>query len=338
MSDDDPIDQLPRGIALAWGVAAAPQRGPKREMSVERIVDAAIEIADQEGIQAVSMSAVAKRLGYTPMSLYRYVSAKDDLLLLMQEEATGLPPEWGGGSSDWRTRLVELYDAQTEIYRRQPWLLSLPIMGSPVTPNSSAWLDASLEALAATPLTEEEAVAAALLVTGLARWKGTIHAGYTEKRRVSGMTDTELAAHESQLFDTVITLDAYPSLRRAIDAGVFVSESDPFDFGFVRSLDGLTDYIETVSRARGADVESATSSKPRTGDGGQEGAETCPPKSLGGGDEKPAIADDDPDVLADRKHREALKAVRQAQKVLAEARKRERQTLREAKERIAKRR
>lgn len=88
MSEDT---ELPRGIALAWGVAANPQRGPKREMSVERIVEAAVELADAEGIGAVSMAAVAKKLGFTPMSLYRYVSAKDDLLLLMQEEATGMP-------------------------------------------------------------------------------------------------------------------------------------------------------------------------------------------------------------------------------------------------------
>ena len=71
--------ELPRGVALAWGIAASPQRGPKREMSVERIVEAAVEIADAEGLGAVSMAAVAARLGYTPMSLYRYVTAKDDL-------------------------------------------------------------------------------------------------------------------------------------------------------------------------------------------------------------------------------------------------------------------
>ena len=124
MSTDDPIEQLPSGIALAWGVAATPQRGPKREMSVEKIVDAAIELADREGIQAVSMSAVAKRLGYTPMSLYRYVSSKDDLLLLMQEEATGLPPEAGEDSPGWRTRLRELYEAASQVYVSQPWLLS----------------------------------------------------------------------------------------------------------------------------------------------------------------------------------------------------------------------
>src|SRR5699024_12681210 len=106
MNTDDPIEQLPSGIALAWGVAATPQRGPKREMSVEKIVDAAIEIADTEGIQAVSMSAVAKRLGYTQMSLYRYVSSQDDLLLLLQEAATGLPPVEGDDQPGWRARLA----------------------------------------------------------------------------------------------------------------------------------------------------------------------------------------------------------------------------------------
>ena len=51
--------ELPRGIALAWGIAVDPQRGPKRELSVEKIVDAAIEIADADGLGAVSMSSVA---------------------------------------------------------------------------------------------------------------------------------------------------------------------------------------------------------------------------------------------------------------------------------------
>src|SRR5690242_4367559 len=118
--------ELPRGIALAWGVAANPQRGPKREMSVERIVEAAVELADADGLAAVSMAAVAARLGFTPMSLYRYVTAKDDLILLMQEEATGLPPE-AVREGDWRAQLTALYRAQLDGYLRHPWVLDVPI-------------------------------------------------------------------------------------------------------------------------------------------------------------------------------------------------------------------
>src|SRR6478752_7001251 len=139
--DEEDAD-LPRGIALAWGVAANPQRGPKREMSVERIVEAAVELADAEGLGAVSMAAVAARLGYTPMSLYRYVSAKDDLVLLMQEEATGLPPATVAEHDTWRGRLEALYGELVQGYLRHPWVLDVPINGSPTTPNSAAWMDA----------------------------------------------------------------------------------------------------------------------------------------------------------------------------------------------------
>jgi AcrR family transcriptional regulator len=332
MSTDDPIEQLPSGIALAWGVAATPQRGPKREMSVEKIVDAAIELADREGIQAVSMSAVAKRLGYTPMSLYRYVSSKDDLLLLMQEEATGLPPEAGEDSPGWRTRLRELYEAASQVYVSQPWLLSLPITGSPITPNSSAWLEAGLAALAETCLTQDERIAASLLVTGAARWKGLVMAGYEEESRTSGLSAEEVAAREARLFDAVITVDGYPSLRRAIDAGVFTSESDPFDFGFERGLDGLEAYIDRVARERSGALTDPPAEDPASQGGRGSGS------SSDDAEDSSVISDDDPDVVADKKFREAQKAVKQAQKVLAEARKRERQTLREAKERVAKRR
>ncbi len=59
---DEDIPPISRGIALAWGIAEAPQRGPKREMSIERIVEAAMEIADADGITAVSMG------GWRPVS------------------------------------------------------------------------------------------------------------------------------------------------------------------------------------------------------------------------------------------------------------------------------
>lgn len=298
--------ELPRGIALAWGVAANPQRGPKREMSVEKIVDAAVELADAEGIGAVSMAAVAARLGFTPMSLYRYVTAKDDLLLLMQEEATGLPPQSHLEVDGWRERQLALYEAQIVLYLRHPWMLSLPITGSPITPNSSAWLDAGLACLEDTPLTTEERMAVALAVTGHARWCGIVQAGYTEQSRGTGLTPDEVAAREAALFDRVITAEEFPALRRAIEDDVFTSTADPFRFAVERTLDGVAAYIAGLER-------------------GDAHAETT------------EWVDIDPVELAgDRRLKEAQKAVREAEKMLRAARKIERQTLREARDRLAK--
>jgi AcrR family transcriptional regulator len=298
---------LPRGIALAWGVAANPQRGPKREMSVERIVEAAVEIADADGLGAVSMAAVAARLGFTPMSLYRYVTAKDDLVLLMQEEATGLPSEEASGAGGWREQLTALYGEQVQMYLRHPWVLDIPISGSPVTPNSAAWMDAGLRALSETPLTHDERLAVVLLVTGTSRWTGMVLAGYARTERERGLRGHDITVQEDALYRTLISADAYPELRAAIDAGVFLDESDPFLFSLERSLDGVAAYMDRVLT---------------------EGRAT----------RTPWVQLDDSDILDDKKYREAQKAVRTAEKALRDARKIERQAARDAHERRARQR
>ncbi|WP_109211400.1 MULTISPECIES: TetR/AcrR family transcriptional regulator [Microbacterium] len=301
---DAPEPELPRGIALAWGVAANPQRGPKREMSVERIVEAAVEIADAEGLGAVSMAAVASRLGFTPMSLYRYVSAKDDLILLMQEEATGAPSDATRTAGDWRERLEALFREQLQHYLRHPWVLDIPITGVPATPNSAAWMDAGLSALAETPLSYGERLAVMLLVTGTAHWAGTILAGYSRSEREQGLDGDAIARNEDALFRALITEDAYPDLRAAIEEGVFLEDSDPFTFALERGLDGVAAYIAAVGDA---DRPSA----------------------------RPWLGLDDAEITDDKRFREAQKAVRAAEKALRDARKLERQAAREAHDRRA---
>ena len=296
--------ELPRGIALAWGVAANPQRGPKREMSVERIVDAAVEIADAEGLGAVSMAAVAAKLGFTPMSLYRYVTAKDDLILLMQEEATGLPSEETLTAGDWREGLTALYHQQVQHYMEHPWVLEVPITGSPATPNSAAWMDAGLAALDGTPLSHEERLSVLLLVTGAARWTGIVLAGYQRAERDGGLSGGDITVREDAMYRALITEDAYPHLRAAIDAGVFLDESDPFAFGLERSLDGVAAYMDAVAQGRTPARE-------------------------------PWVRLEDADITDDKKFREARKAVREAEKALRDARKLERVAARDARERRA---
>ena len=302
MTDVEP-PELPRGVALAWGVAAAPQRGPKREMSIEKIVEAAVALADADGLGSVSMAAVAAKLGFTPMSLYRYVSAKDDLLLLMQEEATGIPPEAHREHTGWRARLRALFEAQALIFLRHPGILSLPVAGTQVTPNGSAWLDAALAALDGTPLDGQERLSVALAVSGHARWYGMVLAGYAEQSRTSGLSADEVSAREAEMFDRVIAADAFPHLRRAIDEGVFVAEGDPFRFALERTFDGVEQYIADLA-----------------GDGGARRIETS------------WVEDETAEAADDKRVKEKAKAVAIAEKELREARKVHRQAMREARE------
>ena len=82
---------IPPSIELAWGLRDRGTRGPKRGLTLERIVAAGIEVAARDGLEAVSMAGVAEELGAGTMSLYRYVDSKDELLTLMVDTALGPP-------------------------------------------------------------------------------------------------------------------------------------------------------------------------------------------------------------------------------------------------------
>ena len=225
----DAEPELPRAIALAWGVATAPQRGPKREMSIERIVEAAIEIADASGLGAVSMAAVAARFAMTPMALYRYLSAKEDLLLLMWEYGLGLPPE-RAPDADWRASLWEWARAQTVTFAEHPWMLDVPITGSPITPNALAWSEAGASALDGTPLSGPQKLSVMLSLSGLVRWRAALQ---------RSTTDVPAAVNGDQphVFEALITEADFPAYRAAL-MGI-TADDDGFEFGMSALLDGI---------------------------------------------------------------------------------------------------
>ena len=108
---------------------------------------AAVRLADAEGLEAVSMARVAKELGFTTMSLYRYVTSKEELLQLMwnasAQGAEGL--ELDGAS--WRERLQEWAIVQREMLDRHPWITQMPMASPPLAPNSLTFVERGLEAL-----------------------------------------------------------------------------------------------------------------------------------------------------------------------------------------------
>lgn len=299
-----PEPELPRAIALAWGVAANPQRGPKRELSIERIVEAAIEIADEGGLGSVSMASVASRLGYTPMSLYRYLSAKDDLITLMQEHGIGLPPEEiaeTAAAEGWRAGLRAWAAASVAIYREHPWLLDIPVTGTPATPNNLSWLDTMLELLAGTVLDPRERIAVSLAMLAQVRWQGLVERGYSQEAALRGVAPDDLDHDRAALLRSVVTAEQLPQVHAALQAGVFSPGSDdPFAFGLDRLLDGIEDYLAAAERPG-----------------------------------LPTVAEqEDPAVLEDKRVREARKARQEAEKLLRDARKREREAIKLARERV----
>jgi len=247
MADDTADAPLPRSIALAWGAVPPPQRGPKREFSLEQVLDAAVALADADGIEAVTMPALAQSLGLTAMSLYRYVVSKDTLLLLLQERGMGSPPPAIATAATWRLGLDAYAEASSAVYRRHAWMLDIAITGVATTPNNLAWLEAGLTALAGTPLSRQERVAVVLQVSGHARFRALVERGYAVRADEEREPPAGVMLAEAQLLGRLVSTSQFPELRATLDSGALADDRfDSFDFGLARLLDGVEGYIDSL--------------------------------------------------------------------------------------------
>jgi AcrR family transcriptional regulator len=253
--DDQQPTGLPASIELAWGVRTRPSKGPRPALSLERIVAAAVRVAATDGLQAVSMSRVAADLGVSTMSLYRYVGAKDELLALMADLTFEAPPAPRGPEESWRDGLARWAWTELAVYRRNPWVLRIPISGPPVTPNAIAWLERGLGCLRDTGLREDEKLSVMLLVTGFVRSQAMLQADITAAQ-AAGATppDPEMMGSYGRLLARLTDPERFPALRAVIAAGVFdePDEADyDFRFGLERVLDGIETLIENRRTGRG---------------------------------------------------------------------------------------
>jgi AcrR family transcriptional regulator len=143
-------------IDLLWGRRERGRRGPRPGLSADAIVDAAVRIADAEGLEAISMARVAAKLGFTTMSLYRYVASKDELLQLMfNASALGAESLVLEGDT-WRSRLRAWATIQRDMLDRHPWITQMPMPAPPLAPNSLHFVERGLQAMDGTGLADTE--------------------------------------------------------------------------------------------------------------------------------------------------------------------------------------
>jgi AcrR family transcriptional regulator len=245
--EQDSNGGVPASIAAAWGVRERPTRGPRRGLSLEKIVAAAVKVAGSDGIGAVSMSRVAADLGASTMALYRYVGAKEELLALMMDAPLGPPPQPAEGD-DWRTGLTRWAHTERKILLANPWIVHIPISAQPVTPNQMAWLDAALRCLVGTRLRPAEKMSVVLLVSGFV-WR---EAMLTSDMIAAAKANDALARVPNSAYDSflvsVIDEVRFPALSALIAEGVQDQPWDvdgEFTFGLTRVLDGIEALVRT---------------------------------------------------------------------------------------------
>ncbi|MGC5009819.1 TetR/AcrR family transcriptional regulator [Streptosporangium sp. DT93] len=248
MTDEN---QLPAEVTLLWGLRETVRRGRKPSLTVADITRAAVEVADAEGLAAVSMSRIAAELGNATMALYRYVKSKDELLVLMADAALDGPADLPD-DVDWRTGLAVWVQGVLTVLRRHPWTAQIPISGPPMGPNNLWWFDRALHALAGTDLEEEDKVGVVMglltFVHGELRLSLDLSAGYAENPEAFGR---QYGTTLSQVVDA----RRFPALSRAIDAGVFEGEvlyDEEAEMAFALNLylDGVAAFIEHRTAAR----------------------------------------------------------------------------------------
>ena len=154
-----PEDEGRALVRLLWrsetGEPVRARKGPKQRLTVDEIVDSAIALADAEGLAAVTMRALAGRLGIGPMSVYTYVPTRDVLVALMVD-AVALAQAPVAPSSTVRASLAAAVRARREEYLAHPWLLDAPSWRDVLGPGRLSHYEAQLGLIEELPIGDIE--------------------------------------------------------------------------------------------------------------------------------------------------------------------------------------
>jgi AcrR family transcriptional regulator len=213
---------------------AHPRQEPRIPLSRERILRAAIELADQGGIEALSMRKLGQELGVEAMSLYNHVANKDDLLDGIVEAVTAeidLPPE----GTDWKAAIRHTAIASHEVFLRHRWACNLMMHRPKASTVRMQWMEAVLRTLReagfSADMTHHAYHALDSHITGFTLWQ--VNMPFETKAELVDM---------AQDFMRQIPVDEYPYVIEHAEQHLAPSSPDgatEFEFGLDLILDGL---------------------------------------------------------------------------------------------------
>ncbi|MEV0146808.1 MULTISPECIES: TetR/AcrR family transcriptional regulator [unclassified Nonomuraea] len=198
--------------------------GPKPGLSVGMIVAAAIEVADAEGMAALSMRAVGERLGRTAMALYTYVPSKGELLDLMYDQALAELPTGYDSGAGRRAAVTAWAGDVLALYLRHPWMLQVsqarPVLG----PNEYTMLETLLRILRESGLGRGRARRVVGTLFAFVRGAAGTIAEARQAEAATGVTDerwwrdragllAEVAPDFAERFPAVAWLESEPPAR-----------------------------------------------------------------------------------------------------------------------------
>lgn len=250
-------DDVPDFFRRLWRLPTTPARlGRRSNLDVETVVATAIRLADDGGLDSATLPKVAEELGVTPMSLYRYVGSKHELLQLMLDAASE-PHAASEGSVGWREGMRLWAVDFWELTLRRPWIPRVPIYRSPSGPNQIAWLERGFEQLGGTGLDWGDQLRALTLLSGYVRHSALL-AQELEEGRPRGSSVAEDKDGYARALRGLVTPDHFPrtaemltseALRTTDRSAGFEARAD-FDAGLELVLDGIAAQIARTSESK----------------------------------------------------------------------------------------
>ena len=205
-----------------------------------------MEIADRDGLSALTMQAVSAALGLTTMAVYRYFPSKEALYDAIVDAGMGRPPRPQQPRGTWRDELTQWAHAKRTMLISRPWLAELPFVAAPHGPNWLSWLEAVIDSLSSTSLTGEEKGQVLSIIDGYTRGASDTAISLA-RARTAGVSEQEWAAAVGADLGRAIGDARYPAF-----AAMLTGPTDPhnrtmeesFDFGLQRILDGIQIYVD----------------------------------------------------------------------------------------------
>jgi len=232
---------------VIWARLSGQGRGPVRTLDYAAITAAAIALADEDGVDAVSMRKIAGRMDHSPMSLYRHVGSKDDLTELMYDAVLGELDLAGIPSGNWRADVARLAREIRRLHHAHPWITRFghrPTLG----PNARQFVETGLAGVDGLGLDLDGMLD--LLSTAVQFTRGFVveELGELEAQRRTGL---DLADYQRQTGPFIVQLlqeGQFPYLKRLIIEAEDHPDPDVvFERRLAIVLDGLATRIDRES-------------------------------------------------------------------------------------------
>ena len=240
-------------LDLLWGHAPEAKPGPKPSLSARTVGNAALELADAGGLQALSMRALGARLGVAAMALYRYVPNKDVLLELVLEAAYAQLPDELPAGQDWQARLRIVATDAWDLYLAHPWMLQVSVQRPSLGPHAIRKYERELRSIEPAGLADVEMDLAIAAVTDYVRGSARSAIEAASAGTATGQADMDWwQAHASHLA-RLMRPELFPLAVRVGEAAglAYGGPTDPrrsFVFGLERLVSGIALYVKGTGR------------------------------------------------------------------------------------------